>query len=256
MTSIHPAAAQGYMANSLAYAKGRPDYPPDLAEWLRSDLALSPGKQALDLGSGTGKFLPTLLATGASVIAVEPVDAMRTQLMEANPGVEAKAGSAEQIPLGDGSMDAVICAQCFHWFANHQALAEIHRVLKPGGFLGLIWNVRDERVAWVAALTDIFEPYSGDAPRYYKREWRKLFPADGFTPLVEQHFPHHHIGAPERVIVDRCLSISFIAALPQAKQNEVAAQLRDLIASTPELAGKAEVTFPYVTAAFSCRKLG
>jgi ubiquinone/menaquinone biosynthesis C-methylase UbiE len=251
--AIHPAAAQGYSARADIYAKGRPDYAPEVVDWLREDLALGPGKTALDLGSGTGKFLPTLHATGASVIAVEPVDAMRAQLTEQNTGIEAKAGSAEHIPLADASLDAVICAQCFHWFANAEALAEIRRVLKPGGALGLIWNVRDEHVPWVAALTSIVEPYSGGAPRFNRREWRRVFPADGFTPLVERHMYHHHTGSPERVIVDRALSVSFIAALPQAKQDEIAKKLRALIAATLELAGKAEVTFPYRTEAFSCR---
>jgi SAM-dependent methyltransferase len=251
--AIHPAAAQGYGARAGIYAKGRPDYAPEVVDWLRDDLELGPGKTALDLGSGTGKFLPTLRATGASVIAVEPVDAMRAQLIEQNPGVEAKVGSAEHIPLADTSLDAVTCAQCFHWFANAEALAEIHRVLKPGGALGLIWNVRDERVPWVAALTKVIEPYSGGAPRFNRREWRRVFPADGFTPLVERHMYHYHTGSPEQVIVDRALSVSFIAALPQAEQDEIAEKIRALIAATPELAGKAEVTFPYRTAAFSCQ---
>jgi SAM-dependent methyltransferase len=254
--AIHPAAAQGFAANSAAYVQGRPDYPPALADWLRGDLGLAEGKLALDLGSGTGKFLPMLQATGASVIAVEPVAAMRARLAEHNPGIEARAGSAERIPLADGAVDAVSCAQSFHWFANRQALAEIHRVLKPGGSLGLIWNVRDERLAWVAALTAIIDPYAGETPRYHTQDWRRLFPANGFTPLTQKQFPHHHTGPLERVIVDRALSISFIAALPPAEQDKIAARIRDLIASTPELAGKQEVTFAYQTAAFCCRKIG
>jgi len=252
--AIHPAAAQGYTANSEVYAKGRPDYPPQVADWLRADLGLAPGKVALDLGSGTGKFLPNLATTGAAVLAVEPVDAMRARLIEQNPDVQAMAGSAEHIPLADASVDAVICAQCFHWFANARALAEIHRVLKPGGMLGLIWNVRDERVPWVSAITGIVEPYSDGAPRYHTQQWRRLFPAHGFSPLAERVFPHRHTGAPEQVIVDRTLSISFIAALPLARQEEIAAQLHALIANTPELAGKTEVSYPYQTAAFSCRR--
>ena len=146
MAGIHPAAAAGYRAKAEAYIRGRPDYPAAVQEWLRDDLALSAGKTVLDLGSGTGKFLPHLCATGAAVIAVEPVAAMRAQLMERHPSIDARPGTAEQIPLGDGAVDAIVCAQAFHWFANPAALAEIHRVLKPGGRLGLIWNVRDESV--------------------------------------------------------------------------------------------------------------
>ena len=252
MPSIHRMAAAGFGAKADAYARGRPDYPPEVEAWLRDDLALGVGKKALDLGSGTGKFLPRLLATGAAVIAVEPVAAMRAQLTQHNPKVEALEGSAEQIPLDDGSVDAVVCAQSFHWFANPGALAEIRRVLKPGGALGLIWNVRDQRVAWVAALTRIMAPYEAGIPRYDHQEWRKVFPAEGFGPLRERHFPHAHSGPPQQVIIDRVLSVSFIAALPPMEQARVAQQVHALIAATPELAGKAEVTFPYDAAAFSC----
>ena len=252
MPSIHRMAAAGFGAKADAYARGRPDYPPEVETWLSDDLALAAGKKALDLGSGTGKFLPRLLATGAAVIAVEPVAAMRAQLTQHNPKVEALEGSAEQIPLDDGSVDAVVCAQSFHWFANPGALAEIRRVLKPGGALGLIWNVRDQRVAWVAALTRIMAPYEAGIPRYDHQEWRKVFPAEGFGPLRERHFPHAHSGPPQQVIIDRVLSVSFIAALPPMEQARVAQQVHALIAATPELAGKAEVTFPYDAAAFSC----
>jgi SAM-dependent methyltransferase len=253
--TLHPAAAEGFTANTAAYVNGRPDYPPQVVDWLRGECGLAAGKTALDLGSGTGKFLPSLQATGASVIAVEPLDAMRAQLMANHPGADARAGSAEHVPLADASVDAVTCATCFHWFATEQALAEIRRVLKPGGALGLIWNVRDLSVPWVAALTALTQPYAGDAPRQYSMEWRRLFPAEGFGPLTEQRLPYRHSGSPERVIVDRTLSTSYIAALPPAEQVAVAGQVRALIAETPELAGKAEVTFPYVTAMYCCRKM-
>ena len=125
---------------------------------------------------------------------------------------------------------------------------------RPGGVLGLIWNVRDESVDWVVQLTTLITPYEGDAPRMASGEWRKLFPARGFGPLHETRFLHGHSGPPERVIVDRILSISFIAALPADERNSVATQVRNLIASTPSLAGQPEVTFPYYTAAFHCTR--
>jgi SAM-dependent methyltransferase len=180
---------------------------------------------------------------------------MRAQLLAHNPGVEAMEGTAEAIPLGDGSVDAVVCAQSFHWFAKPEALAEIRRVLKNGGMLGLIWNVRDESVSWVAALTGIMAPYEGDTPHFRSGEWRKVFAADGFGPLVERRFRHYHTGSPAQVIVDRVLSTSFIAALPASERDRVAARIWDLIAATPELARKSEVAYPYWTQAYSCRRL-
>jgi ubiquinone/menaquinone biosynthesis C-methylase UbiE len=224
-------------------------------EWLLRDLGLNRGKTVLDLGAGTGKFSKKLLATGAAVFALDPVPAMLEQLFQQYPSIEAKLGSAEDIPFADGFFDAVVCAQSFHWFATPEALAEIHRVLRPGGTWGLIWNVRDESVEWVSALTKILSPFEGDTPRYRTQKWRSLFPAEGFSMLREQRFPHGHTGAPEQVIVDRTLSVSFIAALPSDKQARVASQVRELIAASPDLAGRSCVTFPYSTAVFSCTKV-
>ena len=255
MSSIHHSAADGYALMATSYARGRPDYPPQVKDWVREDLALGKGKVALDLGAGTGKFLAYLRNTGAAVVAVEPVPEMLAQLVNLHPGVEARQGSAERIPLPDSSVDAVVCAQSFHWFANSNALGEMRRILKIGGVLGLIWNIRDERLAWVAALRAIFDPHEGDAPRYHTQMWRRVFPATGFGPLTERHFPHGHTGSPEHVIVDRVLSTSFIAALPALERDRVGDQVRKLIANEPDLAGRSEVTMPYVTAAFSCQRV-
>ncbi len=254
MSVIHPSAAEGFAKKSETYMRGRPDYPAEVDDWLRGDLGMGPSSAVLDLGSGTGIFTRRLLDTRARVIAVEPVPEMLEKLTRALPEAETKIGSAEDIPLPDGAVDVVICAQSFHWFATAGALAEIHRVLKPGGVLGLIWNVRDERTDWVASLTAIMDPFSGKTPRYHQGIWRQLFPAKGFGSLRGKHFPYAHTGSPEQVIRDRVMSISFIAALPPAQQQIVETQLRDLIEATPCLAGKDEVTFPYETVVYSCRK--
>jgi len=253
-SSVHHAAATGFGVAAEAYQHARPDYPAALSGWLRDELGLAPGRVVVDLGAGTGKFTPLLSATGARVVAVEPVEAMRAQLVAAHPDVEALAGEAERLPLADASVDAIVCAQSFHWFATPAALAEMRRALKSGGALGLVWNVRDARVAWVAALTKIFDRHQGDAPRHESGRWRALFPAPGFTPLSERRFVYEHVGSPERVIVERAMSVSFIAALPADEQARVADAVRALIAATPSLAGRATVTFPYVTHAYVCRR--
>ncbi len=255
MTDIHHLAAEGFTSGAATYVAGRPDYPPEIEVWLTHDLGLGNGKTALDLAAGTGKFSPRLLATGATVIAVEPVPAMLDQLIRQYPEIDARSGSAQHIPLDDASVDAVVCAQAFHWFATPEALAEIHRVLKPGSALGLIWNVRDDSVPWVAALTRIMKAFEGDAPRFHSQKWRKVFPAEGFSPLREKHFSNRHTGPPEKVIIDRILSVSFMAALPPDQRAHVTSQLKGVIATYPELAGKAQVTFPYETLACVCTKL-
>ena len=100
--SVHHAAAKGFGAAAQAYQESRPDYPAALADWLREELGLAPGRVVVDLGAGTGKFTPLLAATGARLVAVEPVEAMRAELVAAHPDVEALAGEAERLPLADG----------------------------------------------------------------------------------------------------------------------------------------------------------
>jgi len=250
MSDVHPAAAEGYSRGADTYVRGRPDFPPAALTWLREDLGLHAGRTAVDLGAGTGKFTRLLIETGAAVIAVEPIAAMRERLTRDVPGVTALQGKAQSMPMPDASADAVICAQAFHWFACAESLAEIRRVLRPGGVLGLIWNVRDQSVSWVAELTRIMAPYEGDAPRYDRGEWRRVFPAPGFGELHERSFVHTHIGPPEQVIVERVASVSFIAALPDEARAQVLREVRALIAATPELAEKSEVRLPYLTRAY------
>jgi SAM-dependent methyltransferase len=122
MSPIHPSAAQGFAAAAEAYVRGRPSYPEALSGWLTGALALGPGSACVDLGAGTGKFTRLLARTGAAVTAVEPVAEMRRELAAALPEVTALEGAAEALPLADASVDAVVCAQAFHWFANDRAL--------------------------------------------------------------------------------------------------------------------------------------
>ncbi len=256
---LHAAAQQGFSAEAHAYARGRPEYPAGLQTWLTQALALEPGNTVVDLGAGTGKFTRLLARTGAHVLAVEPVDAMRAQLAAALPDATALAGSAEAMPLPGNCAQALVCAQAFHWFAHDRALAEMHRVLAPGGRLGLVWNVRDESVDWVAAITEIITPHEGDAPRFYKGDWRKPFAsAPGrrlFSPLELSTFAYQHVGSAQQVILDRFLSVSFIAALPADQKADVARQLQTLVDSHPALRGKDSINFPYRTEAYACHSL-
>ena len=253
--SIHATAQSGFDADAARYARGRPDYPLEVAAWLRRAIELKPGRLAVDLGAGTGKFTRRLLATGAQVIAVEPVPAMRQRLASDLPELEILAGSATSIPLPEASVDAIVCAQAFHWFAAADALAEMHRVLKPGGILGLVWNTKDDSLPWVRSAFAMIEPYEGNVPRFHSGAWRRAFPADGFGPLHEERFRHEHRGHPEVVIVDRLLSVSFISSLPGEQREGVAARLRELVATDSALVGKTEIAVPYATFAFTCRKL-
>ena len=241
--TVHPAAQQGFTQQAEAYQRGRPGYPAGLQGWLRDTLGLGPGRTVADVGAGTGKFCPLLLATGADVIAVEPVDAMR-QRIAPHVRLRTQAGTAQSTGLTAASLDALVCAQAFHWFATRAALDEFARVLRPGARLGLVWNVRDESVDWIAALTRIYTPYEGDAPRFHSGQWQRAFPHPAFGPLTETTFTHEHVGPAEQVIVDRVLSTSFIAALPADERGRVRARLEDLIATHPLLRGRTEVRVP------------
>ena len=254
-TPLHPSAATGFDQGAAAYARGRPDYPPAIVDWLREALALTPRSRVVDLGAGTGKFVPSLLATGAHIVAVEPVAGMRAQFAAEYPQLTVLDGTAEAMPLADASVDAVVCATAFHWFATAAALTEIRRVLRPGGRLGLIWNVRDERVPWVARLADLVRSYAGDTPRQADDTWRRVFPAEGFSPLQQTEFAHSHEGPAETVIVGRLLSTSFIAALPAAAREELTQRIHALIAAEPELAGRDRVAMPYRTMAYVTQKI-
>ncbi len=254
-TGVHPVAASGFARGATIYAASRPGYPPAAAEWLHDRLGIRPGSAVIEVGAGPGKFTRLLLDTDADVLATDPVPGMLAELEAALPGTRTAVASADALPVPDASMDAIVCATAFHWFATPQVVAEFHRVLRPGGMLGLIWNVRDISVPWVAALSAITDRYEDAEPRQRTGEWRHPFPAPGFSPLHETRISYEHHGTPEDVIVGRTLSTSFIAALPDATRAQVVAEVRDLIARTPELAGQAEVAFPYVTAAYDCQRL-
>jgi len=250
-TDVLPVARTGFGIAANAYTRGRPEYPGQILHWLTDTMGLRPGKTVVDVGAGTGKFTKFLLETGATVIAVEPVAAMRDELAAALPSVRVIDGTAQATTLDASSCDVIVCAQAFHWFATKATLAEFRRVLRANGKLGLVWNVRDESVDWVAAITRIQTPYEGNTPRYHSGAWRAVFTGGPFLPPQEEVFPYAHEGVPDRVIIDRSLSVSFIAALPESEQARVAAELRSLIASHPALQGRDTVQFPYQTHAFS-----
>jgi SAM-dependent methyltransferase len=253
---MHPAAAHGYERSSEAYDRGRPEYPAEAVSYLQGALGIGPGASVLDLGAGTGKLTRLLAPSGARLYAVEPVEAMRTRLKAAVPTASVLDGTAEAIPVEASALDAVVVAQAFHWFDGPKALCEIHRVLKPHGRLGLVWNVRDESVAWVAALTRIVDRHEAGSPRYRTGAWRTAFEASPlFSPLLARSFRLAHEGPVEQVL-DRVASISFIAALEPAARDEVLEEVRALLASDPQTAGRQRLAFPYRTDTFVCTRAG
>ncbi|WP_091231518.1 class I SAM-dependent methyltransferase [Microbacterium sp. 3J1] len=142
-------------AEAHNYELGRPDYPFDAVAWMLQRL---PGdsRRIADVGAGTGKLTRVLAgAPDAEIVAVDPDPAMLKILRDAIPGVPTFVGTAERLPLPDASLDAVVLGQAWHWVEPSSGSAEIGRVVRSGGSLGLIWNIRDEREAWVRQLTRI-----------------------------------------------------------------------------------------------------
>jgi SAM-dependent methyltransferase len=227
------------------YLRGRPDYP----EAILADLP--DARVIVELGAGTGKFTRLLARTGARIIAVEPQPAMAAH-MPAAPNIEAVAGTAERIPLPDASADLICCASSFHWFDYARATEEILRVARPAGYLALIWNRRDDRVAWVGEVGRLLDAYGGEAHRYGKGHWRAILGDARFEFLCEREHPFVH-RMPPSGIVDRVLSTSFIAVLPQGEQDAVRRRALDIIAAHPELAAAREIGFPYVSKLYLLR---
>jgi SAM-dependent methyltransferase len=128
--------ARSFHRAAEEYERGRPGWPPAVLDLL----PIEADATVLDVGAGTGKLTRVLARRYARVIALEPLDELRAILAERVPEAEPLPGVAEAISLGDGEVDAVFAAQSFHWFANDVALAEIARVLRPGGVFARLWN--------------------------------------------------------------------------------------------------------------------
>jgi SAM-dependent methyltransferase len=226
VSELHP-ATRGFTAAGV-YERGRPDYPAAAVQQIVDRLGLRPGTTVLDLAAGTGKLTRLLVPSGANVVAVEPLHEMRAELERRVPRVATMTGTAERIPLADGYVDAVTVASAFHWFREEEALREIHRVLKPGGGIALVWNARDERDSVQRALSEIVSPLRGDAPQRTQRNWRVMLAESGLFERCERSLHDHVQVVDEQGLVDRVLSISFIAAAPSAVRDDVEARVRAL----------------------------
>ena len=257
-------AVEGFDRAADVYERVRPSYPDAVMGLLAEELGLGDGCRVLDLAAGTGKLTRRLVDAGADVVAVEPVEGMREVLASAAPEVEVLDGTAEAIPLATGSVDLVTVAQAFHWFDGAAALAEIARVLRPGGGLALIWNVRDESVDWVSDFTELVVEVGGGRPytsygvgtaREAMEGPLQALPESGlFGPVQLARF-RNDVPATVEAVVDRAASTSFIAALPDSDRTEGLDRVRALLDGHPSLAGREQFPFPHHTDVFWCRSL-
>ncbi len=234
---IDDVAARGFEAGAAAYEAARPGYPDEALTVLRDLVGIGVGTAVVDLAAGTGKLTRRLVELGASVTAVEPVAAMRTQLASVLPEVVAMDGTAEEIPVADGSADVVTVAQAFHWFDAPVALSEIARVLRPGGRLALLWNERDEATPWVAEMSRLIRWHERTVSRYQHVSWPTIVAASGrFGPLEERALTWDQ-SMTRDLLADRVRSISYIAAMPIPQREK-------LVAEVTHLARRVEEPFP------------
>jgi len=235
LSGSRAALARSFGSVAGEYERARPGYPRAAVEWLAGERSV----RVADLGAGTGKLTRTLVELGHDVVAIEPLAEMRELLRATLPDVEALDGTAEAIPLPDASVDVVTAGQAYHWFDASVAVPEIARVLRPGGTLGLIWNLRDDHEPWVAALSDLLgaetlteelphPPFFGE-PAVRTFSFSQQLDAEGLVELIRSR--------------SRC------ATLPADKQEELVGAVRRLALEHPALAGRETFELPYLTEA-------
>ncbi|OMC08622.1 class I SAM-dependent methyltransferase [Mycolicibacterium fortuitum] len=228
------ARSLSFGSEAAAYERGRPSYPPEAIDWLLPEGA----HDVLDLGAGTGKLTTRLVERGLDVIAVDPIPEMLELLSTSLPDTPALLGTAEEIPLADNSVDAVLVAQAWHWFDPERAVKEVSRVLRPGGRLGLVWNTRDERSGWVKDLGRIIGPEHDPNSEVALGE-----------PFgeIERHTVEWTSYLTPQALIDLVASRSYCITSPEKVRTRTLEQVRELLATHPALANSSGLALPYVT---------
>jgi SAM-dependent methyltransferase len=222
-------------AEAAAYERGRPSYPPEAIDWMLP----ADAREVLDLGAGTGKLTTRLVERGLAVIAVDPIPEMLEVLSHSLPDTPALLGTAEDIPLPDNSVDAVLVAQAWHWFDPERGVKEVARVLRPGGRLGLVWNTRDERLGWVKDLGRIIghedDPFN-----------RTVSLPDPFADIQRNQVEWTSYLTPQ-ALIDLVASRSYCITSPAEVRNHTLHRVRELLATHPALVNTTGLALPYVT---------
>ena len=242
-------------AAAAAYAEHRPDYAEAAVRWA---LEPAPGApRVLDMGAGTGKLTSTLVAIGADVTAVEPDPAMLAELQRLLPGVRSLPGSAEAIPLPDGSVDAVVVGQALHWFDMAVAGPEIFRVLAPGGVLAGLWNVDDDRVEWVAGLERVSEgsaavTLSNWLAQASDAHLAQIDLAEIFERPERAEFPHGQLRTAESLVATLATH-SRLLVMDDDERARLLTRISEYLHGRPETAA-GEFTLPMVTCVLRTRR--
>lgn len=239
----------GFESGSDLYERARPGYPDVAVAHLEATCGIETGARVLDLAAGTGKLTRFLRADGAVCVAVEPSPSMRDVFRRSVPGVAVAGGTAEMIPLADTTMDAVVVAQAFHWFEPGRALPEIARVLRPGGWLALIWNERDESDPAVAELVRISK-WDTCQPYPVGTDFGTAIDESGmFGPVERTKFTWVQsldLGS----FVDQVATRSYVRVLPEPEREALLEKVAAFGATLGE-----PISLPYITDLF-CAQVG
>jgi len=243
--------ALSFGAAAAEYDQFRPSYPIEAVRWA---VGAPPPTEVVDLGAGTGKLTRVLLAAGYEVTPVEPDEGMRAQLAASTEGTTALAGFAEAVPLPDGSADAVVAGQAYHWFDRERAHPEIARLLRPGGHFGAIWNHRDAREPWVAEISRITHDTPDNRGDFDPEPTVALKLTDQFGAVERKEFTYHEVRTPETLVAMISTRSYFLTATPR-RQAEIVAGVHELIATHPDLAGRESFELPYRVIVFRAQVL-
>ena len=229
--TLHPLATH-FSTVAGAYERGRREYPPAAVGAIAAELGIPPGAPLLDLAAGTGKLTRALLAQGYDVVAVEPLGPFRDVLAESVGAGRVREGVAEAIPLADGTVAAVTVADAFHWFDQAAALAEIRRVLRPGGGLALLSTIPDwTGCSWAPEVGALMQRLRPEHPHFDGPPWQEsVRAAGGFTAPREIRVTTSQPAQPERM-VDFLSSMSWVAAMPDAQRTETLERVAALVAA-------------------------
>jgi SAM-dependent methyltransferase len=218
---LHP-LAQAFAGVAEDYERGRPDYPAEAIDAIRIGLMLDAGARIADVGAGTGKLTRALSAAGFDVTAVEPLPGMRARLQAQQPKVAVLEGTAEALPLDDGSVDAVACADAFHWFDGERAVAELARVIRPDGGLALLWNhPAEERTGtppWMQEIRERVDALRPEHPAFSDDQGRSAVAASPDFDTMHYAEVRHVHNTDRAGVLAAIASISYVSALPEPER--------------------------------------
>jgi SAM-dependent methyltransferase len=228
--------ANSFGSAAASYEHARPSYPPEAVR----DVLPDGSRRVLDLGAGTGKLSRILLAEGHDVVAVDPDAEMLEILGAVLPAAERHVGRAEAIPIPDASVDAVFAGQAFHWFDPLVAGPEFVRVLRPGGVVALLWNVRNsDGPAWIEEYDRLVDMVRHESDELAAPELGPLFT----DPEVRwyDHVQHLNIDT----LVELANSRSYVITAPADQRADVLRAVRALGERALAAAGTETLSLPY-----------